>query len=79
MKLGQFVCLENLQRLKNRFGNGYNVQVKILLKNLNRFNYELISILPGIEIDGKHEYLIFISYRIILCNTIFIQFWTRSI
>ncbi|CAF4338308.1 unnamed protein product, partial [Rotaria magnacalcarata] len=26
MKLGQLMCLGNLQRLKNRFGHGYAVQ-----------------------------------------------------
>jgi hypothetical protein len=53
MKLGQFVCLGNLQRLKNRFGNGYAVQVKLPLKDMNTFKEELMITLPGIQIQGK--------------------------
>ena len=53
MKLGQFVCLGNLQRLKNRFGSGYAVQVKLPVKDAERFKKELILTLPGIQIDGK--------------------------
>ena len=37
MKLGQFVCLGNLQRLKNRFGNGYAVQIKVPLNDITTF------------------------------------------
>ena len=47
MKLGQFVCLGNLQRLKNRFGNGYPLQ------DVAQFKEELMLTLPGVEIDGK--------------------------
>ncbi len=53
MKLGQFMCLGNLQRLKNRFGNGYTVQVKLPLSAMDRFKNELMSTLPGIKIQGK--------------------------
>jgi hypothetical protein len=53
MKLGQFMCLGNLQRLKNRFGHGYAVQVKLPLDDINRFKEELMLTLPGVQIDGK--------------------------
>lgn len=53
MKLGQFVCLGNLQGLKNRFGSGYAVQVKLPLKDISAFKEELILTLPGVQIDGK--------------------------
>ncbi len=53
MKLGQFVCLGSLQRLKNRFSHGYAVQVKIPINTMNIFKHELMINLPGIEIEGK--------------------------
>ena len=53
MKLGQFICLGNLQRLKNRFGHGYAVQVKLPLGDINTFKEELMLTLPGVQIDGK--------------------------
>ena len=53
MKLGQFMCLGNLQRLKNRFGHGYAVQVKLPLENINTFKEELVHTLPGTQIQGK--------------------------
>jgi hypothetical protein len=53
MKLGQFMCLGNLQRLKNRFGHGYAVQVKLPLQNVSEFKEELLKTLPGIQIQGK--------------------------
>jgi len=53
MKLGQFVCLGNLQRLKNRFGNGYAVRIKVPLKDIDAFKEELKLNLPGVQIQGK--------------------------
>jgi ABC-type multidrug transport system ATPase subunit len=53
MKMGQFVCLGNLQRLKNRFGNGYAVQVKLPVKDVDRFKEELIANVPGVVVQGK--------------------------
>jgi hypothetical protein len=53
MKLGQFMCLGNLQRLKNRFGHGYAVQVKLPLPDIEIFKEELKLTLPGVQIDGK--------------------------
>jgi hypothetical protein len=53
MKLGQFMCLGNLQRLKNRFGHGYAVQVKLPLSDIELFKAELELTLPGVQIDGK--------------------------
>ena len=53
MKLGQFMCLGNLQRLKNRFGNGYAVQVKLPPDDINKFKEELKSTIPGVQVDGK--------------------------
>jgi hypothetical protein len=53
MKLGQFVCLGNLQRLKNRFGHGYSAQVKVPINKITTFENELILSLPGVKIEGK--------------------------
>jgi hypothetical protein len=63
MKLGQFVCLGSLQRLKNRFSHGYAVQVKVPINTMNTFKNELIHSLPGIEIEGK-DFFLFKSIRI---------------
>ncbi len=53
MKSGQFICLGNLQRLKNRFGNGYAVRIKVPLTNIKAFTDELVFVLPGLVIQGK--------------------------
>ena len=53
MKLGQFVCLGNLQRLKNRFGSGYAVQVKLPVKDVESFKEEMRANVPGVEVQGK--------------------------
>ena len=53
MKLGQFMCLGTLQRLKHRFGNGYSLQVKLSASAVKAFCQELNEALPGIEIQGK--------------------------
>lgn len=57
MKLGQFVCLGNLQRLKNRFSHGYAVQVKVPINTMDKFKDELMLNLPGIEIEGNNNLL----------------------
>ncbi|CAM4944466.1 unnamed protein product [Rotaria socialis] len=59
MKLGQFMCLGNLQRLKNRFGNGYVVQVKLPLQDIEIFKQELMLTLPGVQIDEQHNGILF--------------------
>ncbi|CAF0848696.1 unnamed protein product [Rotaria sordida] len=59
MKLGQFMCLGNLQRLKNRFGHGYAVQVKLPLQDINMFKEELMLTLPGVQIDEQHNGILF--------------------
>ncbi|CAF0732489.1 unnamed protein product [Adineta steineri] len=61
MKLGQFVCLGTLQRLKNRFGSGYAVQVKLPLQDVNVFKEELMLTLPGIQIEEQHNGMLFCS------------------
>ncbi|CAF1280253.1 unnamed protein product [Rotaria sordida] len=43
MKSGQFICLGNLQHLKNRFGKGYSVQVKVSREKMNEFQQELAT------------------------------------
>ena len=53
MKAGQFMCLGNLQRLKNRFGNGYALRVKGYSANIDRLKDELQSMVPGLRMDGK--------------------------
>jgi hypothetical protein len=62
MKLGQFVCLGNLQRLKNRFGNGYIVQVKLPLSDIERFKKELLITVPGAQIQGKYVSIILLFF-----------------
>ena len=53
MKLGQFMCLGSLQRLKHRFGNGYAVQIKLSVSSVESFRKELTMALPGIQIQGN--------------------------
>jgi hypothetical protein len=53
MKTGQFMCLGNLQHLRNRFGNGYAIQIKVADDDINKVKQDLILNLPGIEIQGK--------------------------
>jgi hypothetical protein len=56
MKSGQFMCLGNLQRLKNRFSTGYAVQIKVSSdEDVNKVKDELINQFPGIEILGIIE------------------------
>ncbi|CAF3110060.1 unnamed protein product [Rotaria socialis] len=59
MKAGQFLCLGSLQHLKNRFGNGYVVQVKVSIDKLNRIKDELESTLPGIKIEDEKNGMLF--------------------
>ena len=59
MKSGQFVCLGNLQHLRNRFGNGYAVQVKVAGDNVERVKNDLLMSLPGIEIQDQHNEVLF--------------------
>ena len=70
MKLGQFMCLGNLQRLKNRFGNGYAVQVKLPLSHIDKLKGELMLTLPGVQIDGK--------IILMLCNGILMYSFSRT-
>ncbi len=57
MKSGQFMCLGNLQRLKNRFSTGYAVQIKVSSdEDVNKVKDELINQFPGIEILGIIEW-----------------------
>jgi hypothetical protein len=66
MKLGQFMCLGNLQRLKNRFGHGYAVQVKLPLQDINAFKEELMLTLPGVQIDGKIVLTCFMKFYVLI-------------
>ena len=54
MKLGQFICLGKLQRLKNPFGHGYAVQMKASVNTMDTLTHELTQTLPGIEIEGAN-------------------------
>jgi hypothetical protein len=58
MKCGQFVCLGSLQRLKNRFGNGYTVQVKMPPKNIVEFKKDLTDQVQGVLIQGQRTCLV---------------------
>ena len=59
MKSGQFMCLGNLQHLRNRFGNGYAVQVKVAGDNIEKVKSDLVAKLPGIEIQAQHNEVLF--------------------
>ena len=71
MKTGQFMCLGNLQHLRNRFGNGYAVQVKVADRDIERVKFDLISNLPGIEIQDQHNEVLF-------CNVPFTAMTSRE-
>jgi hypothetical protein len=43
--------------LKNRFGHGYAIQVKVPINKLKKFKDELMISLPGIEIEGNNDFL----------------------
>lgn len=63
MKSGQFVCLGTLQRLKNRFGKGYAVQIKLSPEKKGEFQQELTTSLPGIKIEGMfHLFYVIIDF-----------------
>lgn len=53
MKMGQFMCLGNLQHLRNRFGNGYGVKIKVGTDTVENIKADLVATLPGIEIQGR--------------------------
>lgn len=53
MKLGQFMCLGSLQHLKNRFGDGYAVQLKVAIDQVQNVKEDLAFSFPTIEIQGK--------------------------
>ena len=50
------MCLGNLQRLKNRFGNGYALRVKGCAANIDQLKDELRSMVPGLRMDGKSRW-----------------------
>lgn len=53
MKLGQFVCLGNLQRLKHRFGIGYIIQIRLSADKVETFKSNAKAQLTELEICGK--------------------------
>ena len=53
MKTGQFMCLGTLQHLRQRFGNGYTVQVKVAGDGVENVKNDLIRSIPGITILGE--------------------------
>ncbi len=59
MKMGQFMCLGNLQHLRSRFGNGYALQVKVAGDDIEKVKVDLMSDLPGIEIQDQHNEMLF--------------------
>jgi len=66
MKTGQFVCLGNLQHLRHRFGTGYAVQIKVAGDDVEKVKADLVSNLPGIEIQDQHNEMLF-------CNVPFLS------
>lgn len=71
MKKGQFVCLGKLQHLRNRFGTGYSVQIKVAGENMEKVKMNLIASLPGIDIQDQHNEVLF-------CNVPFASTTTTS-
>ena len=65
------MCLGNLQHLRNRFGNGYAVQVKVAGDDIERVKVDLMSSLPGIEIQDQHNEVLF-------CNVPFTAMTSRE-
>ncbi|CAF0750470.1 unnamed protein product [Adineta steineri] len=59
MKTSQFICLGSLQHLRNRFSTGYAVQVKVAIDDVEKIKEDLISNLPGIEIQAQHNEMLF--------------------
>ena len=55
MKLGQFMCLGSLQHLKNRFGDGYAVQLKVAIDQVQNVKEDLAFNFPTIEIQGRSK------------------------
>ena len=70
MKLGQFVCLGNLQRLKNRFGKGYAAQIKLATNDLEKFKSELTANINGVEILGENQF----DWQLNLISSIYLFF-----
>ena len=60
MKTGQFMCLGNLQHLKNRFSKGYEVQIKTAYNvDVQKLIENLTALLPGMEILDQHNEMLF--------------------
>ncbi|CAF3375151.1 unnamed protein product [Rotaria sp. Silwood1] len=53
------MCLGNLQHLKNRFGDGYAVQVKVSIDKVQKIKDDLTSFFPEIEIQDQHDGMLF--------------------
>ncbi|CAM4813346.1 unnamed protein product [Rotaria magnacalcarata] len=59
MKSGQFICLGSLQHLKNRFGKGYAVRIKVPAERMSEFQQEMTTILPGVKIEDEQNGVLF--------------------
>ncbi|CAF4425861.1 unnamed protein product, partial [Adineta steineri] len=47
------------QHLRNLFSTGYAVQVKVAIDDVEKIKEDLISNLPGIEIQAQHNEMLF--------------------
>ncbi|CAF1690447.1 unnamed protein product, partial [Adineta ricciae] len=59
MKSGQLMCLGNLQKLKQRFGTGYIIQVQLSFDSTERFLEELLFTFPRTEIQKRYNGTVF--------------------
>ncbi|CAF1607738.1 unnamed protein product, partial [Adineta ricciae] len=59
MKSGQLLCLGNLQKLKQRFGNGYIIQVQLSFDSTDRFLEELLFTFPRTEVQKRYNGTLF--------------------
>ncbi|CAF1685802.1 unnamed protein product, partial [Adineta ricciae] len=59
MKSGQLLCFGNLQKLKQRFGNGYIIQVQLSFDSTDRFLEELSFTFPRTEVQKRYNGTLF--------------------
>lgn len=58
MVAGQFKCLGSLQHLKNKFGTGYSLNLRLedgSAVDLDAFVAEVQRVFPGIQLRARHE------------------------
>ncbi|CAF1538429.1 unnamed protein product, partial [Adineta ricciae] len=68
MKSGQLMCLGNLQKLKQRFGNGYLIQVQLSFDSIERFIEDLLFTFPRTEIQKRYNGTLFCTIPFLTTN-----------